>query len=423
MKKTGPFHYAWVILGCCMLMAFAGMGVITSACGNFVTPVVEELGCSVSSFTMFISIQAASMALLYTTASRVLTTRPIGKVVACALLLQFVGMALMGSYHSIGWFYLSGLLTGIGSAFALYIALPIIINMWFKEKAGLALGIVTSFGSAFGILSSLLSAQLISTVGWRRAYLVLALGGAVLTLPAIFFLLKTPAEKGVAPYGADQQAGPEPIYSAPAPSATDWGVTRREAVRKPMFYLAWLTCLCYSAASSVAGYAATFTTMELGQSIRFGSLATACVSLGMIGCGFLLGVLNDRFGARAGLIWGAVFNVIGFSGMILSIRNVSFLLPSCTVLGLGGSMYTVQAPLIARSVLGPKHYSEIWSVMMIGNSLMGAFSFGPIGLFYDKTGSYRGAFIMAMAVFTAAVFVGSAALSLSQKYRREHGAA
>ena len=98
-------------------------------------------------------------------------------------------------------------------------------------------------------------------------------------------------------------------------------------------------------------------------------------------------------------------------------------LPGCILLGLGGSMYTVQAPLIARSVLGPKHYSEIWSVMMIGNSLMGAFSFGPIGLFYDKTGSYRGAFIMAMAVFTAAVFVGSAALSLSQKYRREHGAA
>lgn len=203
MKKTGPFHYAWVILGCCMLMAFAGMGVITSACGNFVTPVVEELGCSVSSFTMFISIQAASMALLYTTASRVLTTRPIGKVVACALLLQFAAWPSMGSYHSIGWFYLSGLLTGIGSAFALYIALPIIINMWFKKRAGFALGLVMSCGSASGILCNLLSAQLISTVGWRRAYLVLALGGAVLTLPAIFFLLKTPAEKiGVVPYGA-----------------------------------------------------------------------------------------------------------------------------------------------------------------------------------------------------------------------------
>ena len=415
MKKTAPFHYAWVVLGCCMLMAFAGMGVITSACGNFVTPVVEELGCSVSSFTMFISIQAASMALLYTTASRVLTTRPIGKVVACALSLQFAGMALMGTYRSIRWFYLSGLLTGVGSAFALYIALPIIINMWFKKRAGFALGLVMSCGSASGILCNLLSAQLISSLGWRSAYLILALGGAVITVPAIFFLLKTPEEKGISPYGADEPDTPAPVSSAP--SGAEWGLTRREALHSPMFYLAWLTCLCYSAASSVAGYAATFTTMELGQSIRFGSLATACVSLGMIGCGFVLGVLNDRFGAKAGLIWGAVFNLIGFSGMILSIGNVSFLLPACTILGLGGSMYTVQAPLIARSVLGPRHYSEIWSVMMIGNSLMGALSFGPMGLFYDRTGSYLGAFLLAMFLFTAALFTGWAALSLSARFR------
>ena len=44
-------------------------------------------------------------------------------------------------------------------------------------------------------------------------------------------------------------------------------------------------------------------------------------------------------------------------------------------------MYTVQAPLIARSVLGPRHYSEIWSVMMIGNSLMGALSLSLIHIF------------------------------------------
>ena len=145
--------------------------------------------------------------------------------------------------------------------------------------------------------------------------------------------------------------------------------------------------------------------MELGQSIQFGSYAAVCVSLGMIACGFILGFINDRFGARAGMIWGAAFNVAGFSVMMLAIRSPMLVLPGCILLGLGGSMYTVQAPLVARSVLGPKHYSEIWSVIMIGNSLMGSFSFGPIGLFYDKTGSYRGAFILAMAVFTAAVFV------------------
>lgn len=421
MKRKGSVHYAWVILGCCILMAFAGMGLITSACGNFVTPVVNELGCSVSDFTMFISIQAATMAVLYPLASRVLTTRPIGRVVACALSVQFVGIGLMGCYHSIGWFYLSGLLTGAGSAFALYIALPIIINQWFHEKAGFALGVTMSCGSASGILCNLLSAQLIQTVGWRAAYFSFAAIGAVVVVPAVFFLLKTPQEKGVAPYGQETAGAAGSKAARQAAATPEWGLTRQQALRQPMFYLAWLTCLCYSAASSVAGYAATFATMQLGLSIRQGAFATACVSLGMMGCGFVLGILNDRFGARAGLVWGALFNLLGFSGMIFSIRQPTALLPACLVVGLGGSMYTVQAPLVARSVLGPAHYSEIWAVMMVGNSLMGAFSFGPMGLFYDKTGSYRGAFLLAITLFTAALFIGWAALSLSSRYRAKQG--
>ncbi|MBC5581398.1 MFS transporter [Anaerofilum sp. BX8] len=416
MKKQGSIHYAWVVVLCCVMMSFTSM-IANAACGNFTTPVVQELGCSVSSFTLFISIQAGSMALMYPIAAKVLTTKPIGKVVTAALLLQLVALGLMGTYHSVYSFYLSGVLSGVGSAFSYLIALPIIINMWFKEKAGLALGIVTSFGSTFGILSSLLSAQLIVHVGWRNAYFILALCGMV-SLPVVFFLLKTPEEKKTLPYGSEQ-----PREGGTAPASAEWGLTRKQAFRHPMFYLAWLTCLCYSLGSGVPSYSATFATMELGQSIQFGSYAAVCVSLGMIACGFILGFINDRFGARAGMIWGAAFNVAGFSVMMLAIRSPMLVLPGCILLGLGGSMYTVQAPLVARSVLGPKHYSEIWSVMMIGNSLMGAFSFGPIGLFYDKTGSYRGAFIMAMAVFTAAVFVGSAALSLSKKYRREHGTA
>ena len=415
MKKQGSVHYAWVVVFCCVMMSFTSM-IANAACGNFTTPVVQELGCSVSSFTLFISIQAGSMALMYPIAAKVLTTKPIGKVVTAALLLQLIALGLMGTYHSVYSFYLSGVLSGVGSAFSYLIALPIIINMWFKEKAGLALGIVTSFGSAFGILSSLLSAQLIVHVGWRNAYFILALCGMV-SLPVVFFLLKTPQEKNVLPYGAGQSAG-----GAAAQGGGEWGLTRKQAFRHPMFYLAWLTCLCYSLGSGVPSYSATFATMELGQSIQFGSYAAVCVSLGMIACGFILGFINDRFGARAGMIWGAAFNVAGFSVMMLAIRSPMLVLPGCILLGLGGSMYTVQAPLIARSVLGPRHYSEIWSVMMIGNSLMGALSFGPMGLFYDKTGSYLGAFLLAMALFTAALFTGWAALSLSARFRAKAAA-
>ena len=78
-------------------------------------------------------------------------------------------------------------------------------------------------------------------------------------------------------------------------------------------------------------------------------------------------------------------------------------------------MYTVQCPLVVRTILGTKEYSSIWALMMMGNSMVGAFSFGPIGLFYDRTGSYKGAFIMVIALYCLAFFIGVFAVNYGKK--------
>lgn len=78
-------------------------------------------------------------------------------------------------------------------------------------------------------------------------------------------------------------------------------------------------------------------------------------------------------------------------------------------------MYTVQCPLLARTALGNKDYSSIWSLMMMGNSMVGAFSFSSIGLFYDLGGSYKGAFIMAIVLYFVALVIGSIAINMGKK--------
>ena len=47
--------------------------------------------------------------------------------------------------------------------------------------------------------------------------------------------------------------------------------------------------------------------MELGQSIPYGATAAMCMSLGCVASSVILGYVNDRFGVRAGLGWGALF--------------------------------------------------------------------------------------------------------------------
>lgn len=421
MKTKNPKnHYAWKILLACILIKVGTSGAVFSMTGNFVAPIVKELGCQVSEFTMLISIDAIAMALLYTTASRFLIQKRIGLVMGLASVAEVVGLALMSTYRSVYMFYFSGALIGGAQAFTGFVAIPIVVNMWFKKKTGTVLGVIVAVASAAMIGYGLLSAQLITAFGWRNAYLILAGMAFVITVPAVFLIIKSPAEVGCEPYGADEL----PVKGQPALQTADtdsqWSLTRKQAMKMPLFYIAWLACILYSYGSGVSGYITPFTTMELGQSISFGAKAGMFLSFGGILCSLILGWINDKFSVKAGLLWGAVTTTIGYLMMFLSYRTPAYAYIASFVVGLGMSMYTVQCPLLARSMVGSKHYSDIWAIMMMANSLIGGGLYSSIGLFYDKTGSYKGAFIMAIVLYVAAFFIGSISINMGSRYRLKH---
>ena len=72
MKRQGKLHYAWIVFISCIFLKIGVGGVVYCIAGNFVTPVVQDLGCSVSQFTMVVSIEAAAMAFMYSPASKIL---------------------------------------------------------------------------------------------------------------------------------------------------------------------------------------------------------------------------------------------------------------------------------------------------------------------------------------------------------------
>lgn len=414
MEKK-KIHYAWIVFASCILLKIGLGGVVMCIAGNFVTPVVQEFGCTVSAFTMLVSVEAAAMALMYTTAAKIIAKGKVGKVMGIAALAQVIGIGLMATYRSVFPFYISGAIVGVGVAFTGYVAIPVVVNMWFKKKAGTVLGIIIAAENIAMILYTKLSAVLIIRFGWRGAYGILAAICLVVSVPAVFFLIKSPEEVGCKPYGAEEGGDVQIRQDA------GWGVTRKQAVRMPLFYIVWFTCMLYSVGCGVQQYIANFATMELGRSIDFGSNAAMFMSCGCVICSVCLGYINDRFGVKAGLVWGFVFIGLGYGCMVAGISNPTLCLLASFLVGLGGSMYTVQCPLLAKTALGEKDYSSIWSLMMMGNSMVGALSFSSIGLFYDVGGSYVGAFIMAICLYGAAAVIGSLVLSQSSKLRRKAG--
>lgn len=419
MEKK-KMHYAWKVVIAVILIKLGTGGFTGVAMGNFVTPIVTELGCQVSELTTYTNFNAISMALLYTTAAKWLNTRHIGKIMGIACIAEVVGLGLMSTYRTVEMFYISGTIIGIGNAFTGFVAVPIVINMWFKKNNGTVLGSVVAVGTAISMLYSLLTAQLITHLGWRTSYIIMAAAAAVITIPAVFVLIKTPEEVGCQPYGAEETDPAGPTVSA---AAAEYGLTKKQAFRLPLLYLAWIACVMYSYSCGVGGYVTPFVTMELGQSINFGATVGVCTSLGGTLSSLIVGKLNDRYGVKTGLMWGTATTALGYGIMFLSFSNPMFVYPAAFVVGLGNSMYMVQCPLLARSIVGSKEYSGIWSAMMMINSLIGGGLYSTIGLFYDKLGSFGGAFIMAIGFYTVASILGCISMNQSEKLRKEQAAA
>ncbi|MBQ8995074.1 MAG: MFS transporter [Oscillospiraceae bacterium] len=418
IKKDG--HYAWTIMAAAILMKI-GAGALMASTGNFITPIVQDLGISATAFSSIVSIEAVGMALFYTTAAKYLTEKKIGLVMGIAYMAEAIGVGLMSVYTKAWMFYLSAAVIGVSQAFTGYVAFPILINMWFKKDAGSVLGTIMAVSSAAGVVFGQLSAMLIVGTGWRLAYIVLAVLGFAFTVPVALRLIKSPQEVGCNAYGEGELLANDGSSGIKAANES-WGLTRKEAFAQLAFWLAWGTCLCYSLGSGGSGYITSFLTLELGQTITYAARVGLFSSIGGILSSIILGRINDKYGVKAGLVYGAVCVISGTAILLLSYSNPLFSIPAAFIIGLGGSMYTVQAPLIARNVIGEKYYSDVWSVMMVANSLIGGGLYSSWALFYDIGGSFKGTFIFSATFFILAIVMGFTAVNLSQKYKPHHTA-
>lgn len=80
-------------------------------------------------------------------------------------IINALAFGLMGFYTSAWNFYISGVALGIGSTFLIYGTIPLLINNWFKAKAGTALGFAMAFMGIGGAIFAQITGALIESIG------------------------------------------------------------------------------------------------------------------------------------------------------------------------------------------------------------------------------------------------------------------
>jgi len=402
--STRPAFSGWTTLAGVMLAYGAICGDVTYAFGVFLPSMSESFGWSRSAlsgpYTLFLIIGGMLGPLAGVTVARFGARKNIvlGNVIAA------LGLLGMSQVREIWQVYLfSGVMGGLGLAFAEFLSATTVINHWFIRKRSLALGFLFASGGIGGFLLPPLISMLISGLDWRFAWAALACIHLIMGVAGAGLLIRNkPEEEGQFPDGhASKEQFDEWREKATGHvyhTREDWSV--RDALRTPAL---WILLALFS----VLLFATTLlTTHQVAylQDLKYSPMVSATalgLMLGMSILGRLLsGILGMRFSGRH---LAAVFMAcLGFGLLsLMNARDIAFVYLYSILTGLGFGGMIVLLPHTMGAYFGRANFSRIvgWTTPIV--TLASAASPLLAGYLYDSTGSYT----LPFAVTTALIFV------------------
>ena len=380
MKGRGKLHRAWWMMVGCILLQAGATGVFSNCATIFYSSICGELGFSNGAMAMFTTVRTVTMAFAMTGVTLLYKKIDLRVLLSALSVLGAACFASQALFHDIWQWYVMGAIYGVASGGLMTVPATIVINNWFHERTGFALGLALSASGVAGAVINPLCSALISSLGWRPAAVAVAGLALALLLPATAFILRlTPEEVGCTPYGAKQQNG-----------VAERTVLRAEnsplAGKAGVFALCFILVILPNCVVQITYHISLFVQQE-GLSLALAATLTSLVMVGNTLGKLLLGMLNDRKGpwftsccACAALALAS----LGFTGG----RAAPWLLYlSAPLLGVSFSLAAMLPSLIARQIYAGQ-YQKRYSVLMTTGTLLGAVANTAIGVASDVAGSY-----------------------------------
>ena len=309
-----------------------------------------------------------------------------------------LGLALSSRVSAL-WHLIAlyGVVMTIGANCLGLVVLTPLVSRRFAHKRGLVLSIVQA-ANGFGRAGAVPVVQfLISTVGWRRAYLGLAAAMAILIVP----LARSFRAGGLpAAARATVASGDLPSRSSATP-ARDW--TLREAMTTPHFWLLFLVYLL----TGLGSFFVSLHQLAFAADVGFDTLQAASI-LGMgsflsVAGTIFTGTISDYVGREVSAIVAYGISIVGvIAALFISSPEQTWLLWSHACLF--GLTWGARGPMITAKTVDlfqGRHLGAILGVISIGTGIGAGVGAWASGLIFDLSGSSRLAFLLSIASYLA----------------------
>jgi MFS family permease len=391
-------------------------GIAFSSAGIFFTPVATELGIGLGQLTIWMTVALLSMFFILPFAGRLFAGGNIRVLLTAAV--SLVGLSLITfSFATSEWlFYIVAVPLGFGLAITGYLAVPTLLNRWFKTRVGFFMGVCMAFSGVGGVIFNQVGGAVINSPGgWRMGYVVLGICTLALTLPFTLFVVRNrPEDVGLKPYGASDVPAAH-AGEAPAP-AKILGVSSKVAMGSLAFVLLALFTALVGFGTNIYQYMPSYArslelaTINVGLAATLGSFAMGGQAIGKVA----LGAISDK-SVVAGITISMICGAAGLLTIWLIPDSEYLIYAAGFFFGIFYAAALVLVPLMARTIFGLREYEKIYSRISMVSALVSAFAVSILGFVSDATGSFDAIWLIGLGIAALSLVLGVSALAAGKK--------
>ena len=391
-KSKSTFFYGWLIVVGCMLIQAVPYSLAANIQPAFTNYVTSGEGFTYTQFSLIFTIGTIVSAICSPFIGK-LYSHPKANI----KLLYVLGVVLVGGAFSamslaggnIFAYYALSILVQIGSAIISAIGVPTLINSWFVENKGIAMGLAFSGGGLGNMVLQQFAGKWLSNpaIGYKGAYLRFGLLAIIVALPIALFIMRLPKSKAELELNKPKKAKNKSNENS------NWGYTFAEVSKIKYF---WIFAISFIFVGLyVGGMALQFIpylqTLEQKEIFTLGSALVASL-FGLISvfgnlCG---GVLFDKLGITKSLVLAGLLVITGGLSLIFvgQINMLGFVFSIC--LGISMYSYIIGPSYMTGALFGNKEFGTILGIVQI--FFAAGFGAGStlFGVIVDKSGFTAG---------------------------------
>ncbi|MDQ1279359.1 MAG: transporter [Thermoproteota archaeon] len=388
----------WILLaGFLLFFIYSGVGFYAFAV--FFKPIQGEFGwgreVTSIAFTIFYILQAASSPFI----GKLTDHYGPKKIITLGGIFLSAGLALLSLTNDLLSFYIGYGVMGLGTSGMGMIPVSHVISDWFRERRGMAIGVVSSgLGIGGSLIPIMIGLYLIPSFGWRTTYQILAVSSILLITPITQLLIK-PNPEIIEPHiGASKQQKEELSNSSEV-----W--TLNSALKTSTFWLIASSFTLFQLSQVGTTQHLVNHLTDIGFPLTMATTIFSVTSLTTAGGKFFFGYISDKFKAKycailsflCGLTATAVLLVLDTSSSPLIIGVYII----CMGLAVGG--WAPLSSMLISTSFGMKNYAAIFGAFSLFFYLSTGVSPAYFGYVYDTTHQYYYAYVLSLVFYSVAI--------------------